>query len=494
MVRVLKNNRQVQGLKGLMRQKEETMHVVTRFAPSPTGYLHIGGARTALFNWLYARHTGGKFILRIEDTDRQRSTDASIEIILEAMKWLGLDWDEGPYFQTERMAIYRETAQKLLDTGWAYRCYCTPEELEEKRKKALREGRKPKYDGTCRYRTDFPKDKPYVLRFKCPQEGTVVVEDLVKGTVKFDVAELDDLIIIRSDGGPTYNFAVVVDDATMGITHVIRGDDHLNNTPRQILIYKALGYPLPKFAHVPMILGQDHKRLSKRHGSVSVLAYRDEGYLPQALTNYLVRLGWSHGDQEIFSTQELIKLFTLKGIGKSAGIFNPEKLLWLNGRYIRSLSVETLVKEVRPFIEADGLNPSKEKLFMAVRTLKERSRTLKEMTEGMRFYFTDRIDYDPKAAKKFLRPEVVPLFSQILTCLNSLDVLDKSNLEGCFRKVTEENQVKLGKVAQPVRVALTGRAVSPGLFEVMEVLGKEKTISRLRDALAYLTTKETAKS
>ncbi len=477
-----------------MNVAQDTNKVVTRFAPSPTGYLHIGGARTALFNWLYARHTGGTFILRIEDTDRARSTEASIQAILDAMTWLGLDWDEGPYYQTERMDLYREAAQKLLETGWAYRCYCTPEELEEKRKKALKEGRKPKYDGTCRNRTDFPDDQPYVLRFKCPEEGTVVVEDLVKGTVRFDVRELDDLVIVRPDGVPTYNFAVVVDDATMGITHIIRGDDHLNNTPRQILIYQALGYPLPRFAHVPMILGQDHKRLSKRHGAVSVLAYRDEGYLPQALTNYLVRLGWSHGDQEIFSLQELIDLFTLEGIGKSAGVFNPEKLLWLNGHYIRSMTDEALAEALQPFLDAENLAPPKGQLLMAIRTLKERSRTLKEMAEGMRFYFTERVDYEPKAAKKFLKPTMIPYFSQLVACLESLEAFDESRVESCFRKVTEENQIKLGKIAQPVRVALTGKTVSPGLFEVMEVLGKEKTLERLRAALQFLSERETSES
>ncbi len=470
-----------------MDEKKET--VITRFAPSPTGYLHIGGARTALFNWLYARHTGGKFILRIEDTDRQRSTEASIQVILEAMKWLGLDWDEGPYFQTQRADLYRQAAQKLLETGWAYRCYCTPEELEAKRKQALKEGRKPKYDGTCRNRTDFPADKPFVLRFKCPQEGTVVVEDLVKGTVRFEASELDDLIIVRSDGVPTYNFAVVVDDASMGITHIIRGDDHLNNTPRQILIYQALGYPLPKFAHVPMILGQDHKRLSKRHGAVSVLAYRDEGYLPQALVNYLVRLGWSHGDQEIFSRNELIDLFNLEGIGKSAGVFNPEKLLWLNAHYIRNTSDSELARQVRPFLEMEGIDPPEDRLMMAIKTVKERSRTLKEMADGMRFYFTDTVTYDPKGERKFLKPAMIPLFSQIIECLEALDNFEESRVETCFKAVMERNQIKLGKIAQPVRVALTGKTVSPGLFEVMEVLGKERTISRLRNALKTLEQK-----
>ena len=402
------------------------------------------------------------------------------------MKWLGLDWDEGPYFQTQRADLYRQAAQKLLETGWAYRCYCTPEELEAKRKQALKEGRKPKYDGTCRNRTDFPEDKPFVLRFKCPQEGTVVVEDLVKGTVRFETSELDDLIIVRSDGVPTYNFAVVVDDASMGITHIIRGDDHLNNTPRQILIYQALRYPLPKFAHVPMILGQDHKRLSKRHGAVSVLAYRDEGYLPQALVNYLVRLGWSHGDQEIFTRDELIGLFNLEGIGKSAGVFNPEKLLWLNAHYIRNTPDSELARQVRPFLEMEGIDPPEDRLLMAIKTVKERSRTLKEMADGMRFYFIDTVTYDPKGERKFLKPAMVPLFSQIIECLEGLDAFDEPHVEACFKAVMERNQIKLGKIAQPIRVALTGKTVSPGLFEVMEVLGKERTISRLRNALKLL--------
>ena len=465
---------------------EKEAGVVTRFAPSPTGYLHIGGARTALFNWLFARRMGGKFVLRIEDTDRERSTEASIQTILEAMKWMGLDWDEGPYYQTRRMALYKDAAQKLLDTGWAYRCYCTPGELEEKRKKAMKEGRKPKYDGTCRNRTDTPADKPFVLRFKCPLEGTVEVDDLVKGRVRFDVRELDDLVIVRTDGSPTYNLAVVVDDAMMGITHVIRGDDHLNNTPKQILLYKALEYPLPKFAHVPMILGQDHKRLSKRHGAVSVLAYREEGFLPQALTNYLVRLGWSHGDQEIFPLDELINLFSLEGIGKSAGVFNPEKLLWLNGHYIRGTSERALAEMARPLLEKEGIQTEAETLLQAVETVRERSRTLKELVEGVRFYFVDQVTYEPKAAKKFLKEAMAPVFEQVMACLGRLDVFDKSLVEGCFTEIMQRHDIKLGKVAQPVRVALTGKTVSPGLFEVMAVLGKAKTLKRLRDAITFI--------
>ena len=326
--------------------------VRTRFAPSPTGYLHIGGARTALFNYLFARHHGGKFILRIEDTDRERSTTEAIEAILQALRWLQLDWDEGPFYQTQRFPLYRERIQKLLAEGRAYPCVCTPEELEAKRQAAQREKRKPAYDGTCRPKKGaippLPKDKPYAVRFRSPQTGTTVVDDAVKGRVVFENRELDDLIIARSDGTPTYNFCVVVDDIDMGITHIIRGDDHLSNTPRQILLYQALGHVPPQFAHVPLILGLDKARLSKRHGATSVTAYRDMGYFPAALVNYLVRLGWSHGDQEIFSREELIEKFTLEEVGKSAGAFNPEKLVWVNFYYMKTRPLSQLAEEIVP--------------------------------------------------------------------------------------------------------------------------------------------------
>ncbi len=336
--------------------------MILRFAPSPTGFLHIGGARTALFNWLLARNKGGKFILRIEDTDQVRSTKESIDAILEGMTWLGLDWDEGPIYQTDRITMYREHAERLIREGKAYYCYCTPEELEEKRQKALQEKRKPKYDGHCRnLESPIPGRTP-AIRFKAPQEGKTVLPDLIKGTMEFDNAEMDDLVILRSDGWPTYNFSVVVDDATMGITHVIRGDDHVNNTPRQILLYQAFGYPLPQFAHVPMILGADKARLSKRHGATSVMAYKDMGYLPQALVNYLVRLGWSHGDQEVFTKEELIRNFSLENVGKSAAVFNQEKLNWLNGVYIRQEKPEILAELLLPFLEGKGLKPRSQEL------------------------------------------------------------------------------------------------------------------------------------
>ncbi len=328
--------------------------VRTRFAPSPTGDLHIGGARTALFNWLLARHQKGVFVLRIEDTDVARSTQESIQVILDAMTWLGMDWDEGPFYQTERIHLYREAAEKLLGKGRAYRCYCTPEELDAKRETALKAGLKPKYDRTCLHRKVARPDTPFAIRFLSPDEGKTVVEDLIQGRVEFDNTELDDLIILRSDGLPTYNFSVVVDDATMDITHVIRGNDHLNNTPRQIQIYQALDYPLPAFGHVSMILGPDKKKLSKRHGAQSVMEYKKMGYLPQAVVNYLVRLGWSYGDQEEFTRQELIEKFSLEAVGKSAAAINPGKLDWLNSQYIKRTDLDELVKMFRPFVEAKG--------------------------------------------------------------------------------------------------------------------------------------------
>ena len=326
----------------------EKENVRTRFAPSPTGYLHVGGARTALFSWLYARHHGGKFILRVEDTDQLRSTEESTRAILDAMTWLGLTWDEGPFFQAERVEIHRNLVKKLIDEGKAYYCTCTPEDLENKRKKALAEGRKPKYDGTCREK-NLNKAANTVVRFRGPRMGATIVNDLIKGAISFQNEELDDLVIERADGYPTYNFAVVIDDAEMGITQVIRGDDHVNNTPRQILLYEALGYAVPQFGHVPMILGADKARLSKRHGATSVMAYEEMGYLPEALVNYLVRLGWSHGDQEIFSMDELVSLFTLDSVGKSPAVFNPEKLLWLNQHYIKEYPDTRLAEAMKPF-------------------------------------------------------------------------------------------------------------------------------------------------
>ncbi|MCL2669845.1 MAG: glutamate--tRNA ligase, partial [Syntrophaceae bacterium] len=377
----------------------------TRFAPSPTGFLHIGGARTALFNWLYTRRHAGTFILRIEDTDQTRSTDESTRAILDAMTWLGLNWDDGPYFQAERVQIHREMVEKLIQENNAYYCTCTPEELETKRRQAMNEGRKPKYDGKCRDK-GLKKTENSAVRFKSPETGVTVVRDLIKGDITFNNEELDDLIIERADGYPTYNFAVVADDAQMRITHVIRGDDHVNNTPKQIQIYEALGCQVPLFGHVPMILGADKSRLSKRHGATSVMAYQEMGYLPKALINYLVRLGWSHGDQEIFTLQELINAFSLEAVGKSPSVFNPEKLLWLNQHYIMACETERLTNLMVPFWEKQGFTVSDRSFTeKAVSDLRQRAKTLAELADSGAFYFQQEVSYDPEAANQFLTPE-----------------------------------------------------------------------------------------
>jgi len=460
--------------------------VITRFPPSPTGSLHIGGVRTALFNWLFARSRGGRFILRIEDTDVGRSTEESVKAILDAMEWLDLTWDEGPYFQTERLHVYREYAERLVHSGHAYWCECTPEELEVRRSAAMAEGRKPKYDGTCRLK-GLSSGPNRVLRFRSPDTGTTFLKDIIKGTIAFDNSELDDLVIMRSDGIATYNFAVVVDDITMGVTHVIRGDDHVNNTPRQILIYRALGAKLPEFGHVPMIHGEDRSPLSKRHGATSVMEYKNMGFLPEALVNCLVRLGWSHGDQEIFTRSELIEKFTLENIGKSASIFTMEKLLWLNAHYIKEKRPEELVALLRPFLALRDY-PDKPDGFIAgaVRTLQARARTLVEMADAMRFYMVDEVEFDPDAAAKFLTMEICDAFVRLLSELKELDVFDEKTLEPVFRNIAEDLGMKLGKIAQPLRVALTGGTKSPGLFEIMEVLGKQTVLARLQKGLAYI--------
>ncbi len=466
--------------------------VRTRFAPSPTGDLHIGGARTALFNWLLARHHGGAFILRIEDTDVARSTQASIQVILDAMSWLGLDWDEGPFYQTERVSLYQEMAEQLVVRGKAYRCYCLPEELEAKRQAAMKAGLKPKYDRTCFHRQTSPPDRPFAIRFFSPDEGKTVVEDLIQGRVEFDNSELDDLIILRSDGFPTYNFSVVVDDVTMEITHVIRGNDHLNNTPRQIQLYQALGYPLPRFGHVPMILGPDKKKLSKRHGAQSVMEYQKMGYLPQAVVNYLVRLGWSYGDQEEFTLKELIEKFTLEAVGKAAAAINPGKLDWLNSQYIKRLEPDELAEKVLPFIEARGYRVTDQDLLKkAILSLRERSKTLVEMAELSEFYFREEIVYEESAAKKFLTGESLPFFEEILRALSAETILKKETNHILIQQISESRGEPLVKIAQPLRVALTGKTVSPPIDEVMEALGKERVVQRLRRAVEYLTKSET---
>ena len=460
--------------------------IITRFPPSPTGYLHIGGARTALFNWLYARHMKGKFILRIEDTDAVRSTRKSVDVIFEALEWLGIDWDEGPFFQSRRFDIYIEYIQKLLDSGFAYYCTCSPEKLEKMRKKAMEAGGKPKYDGTCREKSLGRTDNA-VIRFKAPVSGTTVLEDVIKGNIIFQNEELDDFIIARSNGSPTYNFVVVVDDITMGINTVLRGDDHVMNSPKQILLYKALNSPLPTFGHVPMVLGSDRTRLSKRHGAMSVTAYRDMGYLPDAFINYLVRLGWSYGDQEFFSRDELVEKFSLENIGRSAGIFNPEKLLALNADHIKATPPDKLIKYLSPFLKEKGYSFQKGPFIEnVIRTLNARSKTLKDMADDAGFYFVDTVSYDEKAAKKLFKPASLEPLRLLLEQLEALEEFKEPDLENAFKAVMEKTGLKLGKIAQPVRLALTGKTASPGIFEIIEIIGKDKVLSRIKDAIKLI--------
>jgi glutamyl-tRNA synthetase len=465
--------------------------IVTRFPPSPTGYLHVGGARTALFNWLYARHNNGKFVLRIEDTDTVRSTQASVDAIFEAMRWLELDWDEGPYFQTQRFDLYREYLQKLLDSGDAYYCTCTPQEVEVMRQKAMAEGGKPKYDGRCRER-GLPRSDNAVIRFKSPLAGTTVVADVIKGSIVFQNTEQDDFVVCRSDGTPTYNFVVVVDDITMGINTVIRGDDHVMNTPKQILLYRALQSPLRVFGHVPMVLGKDKTRLSKRHGAMSVTAYRDMGYLPDAFINYLARLGWSHGDQEFFTRRELVEKFSLTNIGKSAGVFDTDKLTALNADHIRATPVRQLASRVLPFLRDKGYDAADDDyLAGVVGTLHTRSKTLVEMADGAHFYYREDVrPYDDKAAKKFLKPETARVLALLAEGLETLDNLAEKTQEGAFKRVMDQTGLGFGKIAQPVRVALTGTTVSPGIFELIEVLGKARVLKRLEAAVEFIESAE----
>jgi glutamyl-tRNA synthetase len=458
-----------------------------RFAPSPTGFLHIGGARTALFNYLLAKKEQGTYVLRIEDTDVERSTQASVDAILDAMSWLGLSCDEGPFYQTERFDLYKQKVQQLLDEGKAYRCYCSAEELDAKREAATKEGRKPKYDGSCRNRGDQP-DAPHVIRFKLPDpDGEICFVDRIKGAITVRNEELDDLIIQRTDGTPTYNLVVVIDDAEMGINLVIRGDDHINNTPRQIHLYRALGYEVPQFAHVPMILGDDKKRLSKRHGATSVMAYQEQGFLPEAMINYLVRLGWSHGDEEIFSLEELIEKFSIDAVGRSAGVFNPEKLLWLNSHYIKNSDPAALAELLIPFLAGQGIDPGTgPDLVAVVRALQERSSTLVQMAEGAAFYYADQPEFDEKTAAKFLLEANRELFSELKTALEACDSFAEASLEPVLNSVIEKLGLKFGKVAQPLRAALTGGAPSPGIYELLEILGRERVVKRIDNALSLL--------
>ena len=466
------------------------MTVKTRFAPSPTGYLHIGGARTALFSWLYARKHGGKFVLRIEDTDRERSTQESVNAILESMTWLGLDYDEGPFYQTHHFDRYDEVIEKLLAEGKAYHCYCTKEELEAMREAQWANKEKPRYDGRCRDKTTVDTDKESVIRFRNPLDGSVTVHDDVRGDVAFSNDELDDLIIARSDGTPTYNLTVVVDDLDMDITFVIRGDDHLNNSPRQINIMQALGSEPPRYAHVPMILGADGKRLSKRHGAVGVMQYRDEGYLPEALLNYLVRLGWSQGDREIFSLDEMISLFDLKDVNKAPSTFNPEKLLWLNQEYIKSSSPEHLARHLSFHLGNEDIDPSNgPDLHKVIEIHQERAKTLVELAQSIRYFYHDFEGFDEKAAKKNFKAAAVEPLKALKKAYTALQEWKASDIHKVIINVSESLELKMGKVAQPFRVAITGGGVSPSIDITAELIGKDRVLKRLDMALAFLDEK-----
>jgi glutamyl-tRNA synthetase len=457
-----------------------------RFAPSPTGYLHVGGARTALFNWLLARKLGGTFILRIEDTDVERSNKESVEAILQGMEWLGLDWDEGPFYQSDYFDLYKEYVQKLLDAGKAYKCYCSAEDLDARRVLAMKEGRKPKYDGTCRERCDQP-DAPFVIRFRSPQEGGVAFDDLIKGRIVFPAEELDDLIIQRTDGTPTYNFCVVIDDATMNITTVIRGDDHVNNTPRQIQLYQALGFPVPQFAHVPMILGSDKARLSKRHGATSVIAYRDMGFLPEALMNYLVRLGWSHGDDEIFSREEMVQKFDIDNVGRSASVFNTEKLLWLNAHYIKTGDSERLADLLLPHLSSRGVSTlNGPDLVPVVKSLQERAQTLEEMADRALFYYNAPTMYDEAALGKFEINHLAAVYGVVIERLSACGCTSATEFDALFKEICTDNGWKMPQVGQPARIALSGGTQAPGIGEIVEVLGVEEAVRRIRAAREFV--------
>ena len=463
------------------------MTVTTRFAPSPTGYLHVGGARTALFSWLHARKQGGKFILRIEDTDLERSTQASVDAILQGMTWLGLDYDAGPYYQTHHFPRYKAIIQQLLDQGDAYYCYCSKEELEALRNEQMANKEKPRYNGCCREHARVREGVQPVVRFKNPLDGEVVINDLVKGQIIVANKELDDLIIARGDGSPTYNLTVVVDDMDMQVTHVIRGDDHVNNTPRQINILKALGAQLPEYAHVPMILGSDGARLSKRHGAVSVMQYRDDGYLPDALLNYLVRLGWSHGDQEIFSRAEMIALFELEKVNVSASTFNTEKLLWLNHQYIMNSDPASVAPHLSWHLQQLGLDltqgPSLTDVVLAQR---ERCKTLVEMAAASRYYFEEFEVYDEKAARKNLNTDALEVLQVLLDQFQQAKSWEGEALHQLVLQIAEQLELNLGKVAQPLRVAICGSAVSPAIDVTLSLLGREKTLQRLQRAINYI--------
>jgi len=463
------------------------MTIRTRFAPSPTGYLHVGGARTALFSWLYARKHGGKFILRIEDTDLERSTEESVNAILEGMTWLGLEYDEGPFYQTRRFDRYEEVVAQLLSQGDAYHCYCSKDELETMREQQRANKQKPRYDGRCRHLTQPREGVKPVIRFKNPLEGSVIVKDVVRGNVEFQNSELDDLVIARPDGTPTYNLTVVVDDLDMTMTHVIRGDDHLNNSPRQINIFKALGAEPPVFAHLPMILGDDGARLSKRHGAVGVMNYRDQGFLPEALLNYLVRLGWSHGDQEIFSIDEMVQFFDIKDVNKSASSFNTDKLLWLNQQYIKTSPPEHIAHHLSWHMGENDIDPSHgPELTKVVVLQQERAKTLVEMAANSLFFYKEITEFDEKAARKNLTIESLALLEDMQSRLSALPEWLAEAIHNEIKDCSVLKEVGMGKVAQPIRVAITGNTMSPPLDLTLELLGRERTLTAIDLAKTWI--------
>jgi len=467
--------------------------VITRFAPSPTGYLHIGGARTALYSWLHAKANDGQFILRIEDTDIERSTPEAVQAIMDGMNWLGLAWDEGPIFQTHRFDRYKEVIAELVDQGKAYPCFCSKQRIDDLRETQMQNKEKPRYDGLCRDLNDSDVDlsKPHVIRFKNPQDGVVTFKDVVKGEVTFANKELDDLIIARTDGSPTYNFTVVIDDMDMKISQVVRGDDHLNNTPRQINIFNALGATAPEFAHVPMILGDDGKKLSKRHGAVGIMQFRDDGYLPQAVLNYLIRLGWSHGDQEIFSMKEMLELFDINNINKAPSAFNTDKLKWLNQQYIKTTPISELLPHLQWHLDQQDIDLNNgPDVADLIPEFSERSQTLDELAKALTTYYKDFEEFDAKAAKKHLRPVAKEALQMVKDKLNALDVWQAEAIQTCVNDTAEELEIGMGKVGMPLRVAVTGGGMSPAIDLTLSWIGKERCMTRIDMALEFIANRE----
>jgi len=466
---------------------DPNVKVRTRFAPSPTGYLHVGGARTALYSWLYAKHNNGEFVLRIEDTDLERSTPEATAAIIEGMEWLNLPWEHGPYYQTKRFDRYNQVIDEMIEQGLAYRCYCTKDRLEELRHTQEQNKEKPRYDRHCLHDHSHSPDEPHVVRFKNPTEGSVVFDDAVRGRIEISNSELDDLIIRRTDGSPTYNFCVVVDDWDMGITHVVRGEDHINNTPRQINILKAIGAPIPTYAHVSMINGDDGQKLSKRHGAVSVMQYRDDGYLPEALINYLVRLGWGHGDQEIFSREEMIKYFELDHVSKSASAFNTEKLQWLNQHYIRELPPEYVAKHLEWHYKDQGIDTTNGPALTEIVTmLAERCKTLKEMASSSRYFFEEFEIFDEAAAKKHFKGNAAEALAKVKEKLTALSSWDLNSTHEAIEQTAAELEVGMGKVGMPLRVAVTGSGQSPSMDVTLVGIGRDRVLARIQRAIDFI--------